>query len=568
MTTPLDGGARRDDAPSSHGRVGTVTGPFASLGARFGGYLIDRVILSALVTPAAALFYVAFENGDPGFRQLFFAGVPTLLTLIFLLVQWINLSRNGFTVGGRVVGISVLRAEGGTPLGFGKALLRTIVLALTQSIAILVLVSMFLSRRDEKRQAWHDKAVGAVVVKGTVGSIAEEADRRARQAPIPIGGPHVMLDSSAPPAGLATSDAPPASPAPWAAPVQYAGPPNDLPEQGPGQVAPPSAFPSFDTSPNPAAAAAPPSGPPTSPPSTPPTAPPAAPRPPAPAPPAAPVSSDSSSLPPLPPPPGAEPTPIPEPEPTPGPTPIPEPEPIPAPAPEPQPEPTPPPPRPATPSVSPPAPPSGPPSGGGRLITSVPGFPASGAPQPEPEPTPESAPEPATGADAPADVDRPAPVVGPRHAGPAREEAEDEKAVDEPAATPEPAAAAPESDAIDAKTQIGQRRSARPTWVLVSEDGRRIAVTSTVVVGRDPDTGDHTGALPAAIPDPERSVSKTHAVLTVSGGALRVDDLHSTNGTHVLSHGVESAVQPGTPLEIQPGDTVWFGDRAFVAEHG
>lgn len=145
----------------------------------------------------------------------------------------------------------------------------------------------------------------------------------------------------------------------------------------------------------------------------------------------------------------------------------------------------------------------------------------------------------------------PAPVVGRRRAVPAVEE--------------QPVDSSPD---VDGATRVGQRRSARPTWVLVGEDGRRIAVRSTVVVGRDPETGDHTGALPAAIPDPERSVSKTHAVLTVDSGALRVDDLHSTNGTHVLSHGVESAVQPGQPLEIQPGDTVWFGDRAFVAEHG
>jgi pSer/pThr/pTyr-binding forkhead associated (FHA) protein len=123
-------------------------------------------------------------------------------------------------------------------------------------------------------------------------------------------------------------------------------------------------------------------------------------------------------------------------------------------------------------------------------------------------------------------------------------------------------------DDVDGATRVVQRRAARPTWVLVGENGQRIAVRSRVVVGRDPDTGQHTGALPAAIPDPERSVSKTHAVLIVTDGELRVDDLGSTNGTHVLSHGVESAVQPGTPLEVQVGDTVWFGDRAFVAEHG
>ena len=44
-------------------RVGTVTGPFASLGARLGAFVIDRMLLLAFVAPAAALYYVALLAG-------------------------------------------------------------------------------------------------------------------------------------------------------------------------------------------------------------------------------------------------------------------------------------------------------------------------------------------------------------------------------------------------------------------------------------------------------------------------------------------------------------------------
>ncbi|MCK5891290.1 RDD family protein [Aeromicrobium sp.] len=489
------------ESSSQVNRVGTVTGPFASLGARLGAFVIDRMLLLAFVAPAAALYYVALEDGSPSGRQLFFAGIPTLLTVVLLVVQWVNLARRGRTIGGFALGVSVVRGDGGAPLGFGKALLRTVVLQLIAAVPFLVLVAMILSAKHPRRQAWHDSAVGAVVVKATPESLLEAADRRAREAPIPFGGPPVLLDSSAPPAVASQA---PASPAPVV-------------------PAPPSAAP--------AAPSAPPAAPPTGPPAE------VLPPLPLPPPPSAPETSASETSAPETAAPQTDTSDLPAPA-------SPEPEVAPAPASQPAPA------APAA-SVAPTAPaapvapaaPSSPPSGaaGGRLITSVPGF------EPEQE-------EPSGAAPVDSAPAEPAPVVGRRRATPVAEE--------------QPLDAPSEGDDVDGATRVGQRRSTRPTWVLVGEDGRRIAVRSTVVVGRDPDTGDHTGALPAAVPDPERSVSKTHAVLTVADGALRVDDLHSTNGTHVLSHGVESAVQPGQPLEIQPGDTVWFGDRAFVAEHG
>ena len=239
-------------------RIGTVTGPFASLGARLGAFVIDRMLLLAFVTPAAALFFVAFEDGSPGGRQLFFAGIPTLLTVILLIVQWVNLARRGRTIGGFALGVSVVRAEGGMPLGFGGALLRTVVLQLIQAVPLLVFVAMFLSTKHPRRQAWHDSAVGAVVVKATPESLAEDADRRAREAPIPISAPPIMLDSSAPPVGLETSQGPvaPAAPRFPAPPVSPPATSSPAPVPASSLPTPPTTPPSAPVAPTPDPAAA------------------------------------------------------------------------------------------------------------------------------------------------------------------------------------------------------------------------------------------------------------------------------------------------------------------------
>jgi len=102
-------------------------------------------------------------------------------------------------------------------------------------------------------------------------------------------------------------------------------------------------------------------------------------------------------------------------------------------------------------------------------------------------------------------------------------------------AAPSPAAGAPARGAgqpteVEERTVLAGRRL--PGWSLVLPDGRSIALTAdAVVLGRNPaapQTAPH--AQPVAIDDVTRTVSKTHALLTLTASGWVVTDLGSTNG--------------------------------------
>lgn len=123
--------------------------------------------------------------------------------------------------------------------------------------------------------------------------------------------------------------------------------------------------------------------------------------------------------------------------------------------------------------------------------------------------------------------------------------------VDRP--TPRAAAAAPVSPTPTA-------------WRLVGDDGTRIDVVTAVVVGRDPNPDLVADAETVSIDDPQRTMSKTHAVLRVSAHGLTVEDLASTNGVHLVGSGSETRLPVRTATPLPPGQRLTFGDRAFVVE--
>lgn len=106
------------------------------------------------------------------------------------------------------------------------------------------------------------------------------------------------------------------------------------------------------------------------------------------------------------------------------------------------------------------------------------------------------------------------------------------------------------------------------TWRLRSADGVEFVVRDRVVAGRDPRAEAVPGvATPAVLPDPARSMSKTHALLEVHGDLLFATDLDSTNGVRIWPDG-------GDPVELEPGvatpvpvDAVLLlGDVALLAD--
>ncbi len=82
------------------------------------------------------------------------------------IIYLATLDGHSQTVGKRVLGIAVRAQSSGQPIGFGRALGRWFIyVALFYVLVIPGLLNALSPMWDGKRQAWHDHAVGSVVVR-------------------------------------------------------------------------------------------------------------------------------------------------------------------------------------------------------------------------------------------------------------------------------------------------------------------------------------------------------------------------------------------------------------------
>lgn len=108
-----------------------------------------------------------------------------------------------------------------------------------------------------------------------------------------------------------------------------------------------------------------------------------------------------------------------------------------------------------------------------------------------------------------------------------------------------------------------ERPEPLPTWTIVLADGVSLPIYGPVVIGRNPQATQFPGATVAAVPDPTRTMSKTHARFYVEHDTLMVDDLGSTNGIALFPGGNTNGaltVEPGRPVEARSGDIVQLGE--------
>ncbi|MDO5498062.1 MAG: hypothetical protein Q4F67_00085 [Propionibacteriaceae bacterium] len=103
----------------------------------------------------------------------------------------------------------------------------------------------------------------------------------------------------------------------------------------------------------------------------------------------------------------------------------------------------------------------------------------------------------------------------------------------------------------------------RPTPWLLLDDGTRIELDSTVVLGRDPASPPGmTGATPRALTDPRMELSKTHLAVGPDPAGVWALDLHATNGVRAAGPGeVPVPLPPGEPVPLAIGARVEFGGR-------
>lgn len=99
--------------------------------------------------------------------------------------------------------------------------------------------------------------------------------------------------------------------------------------------------------------------------------------------------------------------------------------------------------------------------------------------------------------------------------------------------------------------------------LLSFDDGTHHYLVGQALMGRSPEGVDsHPNAQLISISDPDRSISKLHIALTVHSGAVLVEDMHSLNGTTIITHeGQTIPVMPGAPILAPAGSTVYFGER-------
>ncbi|WP_148611444.1 RDD family protein [Nocardioides rubriscoriae] len=242
----------------------TTTYPAAELDRRFYAFAVDRLVAWGTFAGAAYLAWRFFlDDGD----VLVGVGVIVATVVLVSLVFAVLLGVAGTSPGKALVGLRVVRAADGGPIGLSKALLRTAVLGMftlpTLGLGLATLAWTAVMDPGGRRRGGHDRMTDAVVVDVRPAPVAAVEDPRPRAivnltamrlmpspvpdptpAPTPVPAPARI---SGPPTAAPPVPAAPAAPAP-APPAQAPPSPPTAPVPtaptmpvAPAPVAPPAA---------------------------------------------------------------------------------------------------------------------------------------------------------------------------------------------------------------------------------------------------------------------------------------------------------------------------------------
>ncbi|MER6579759.1 protein kinase [Nonomuraea sp. NPDC001023] len=108
-----------------------------------------------------------------------------------------------------------------------------------------------------------------------------------------------------------------------------------------------------------------------------------------------------------------------------------------------------------------------------------------------------------------------------------------------------------------------------PLGTLVLDDGTRLRLDATYLLGRSPETAPEVvagRARPVKLADPESTVSRHHLRVKPDGWDVNVIDLGSAHGTRLRIPGEAAAhdLPPDEPVTIRPGTTVTLGRSRWM----
>ena len=166
---PFDASATADANAVTHANAKTIPGPdgqtytFAKYGSRFGGYLLDGLIVG--VGPFVIFFVLELTR----VALLIVLGFLILLSANFFYGWLMIAKRGGQTIGMRAAKIKAVNALDGGPLSMKRAAGRSaaaylfIVLGWV-SLSLAPILDLLWPLWDEKIQTIHDKMASTIVV--------------------------------------------------------------------------------------------------------------------------------------------------------------------------------------------------------------------------------------------------------------------------------------------------------------------------------------------------------------------------------------------------------------------
>jgi len=152
--------------------------PVAGLDRRFYAFMVDRLIAWTLVAAACWAAYELFWTDDQTWPGVALVAVVVVAVWVGFAVA---LGVVGTTPGKAAVGVRAVHVGTGTPIGFGRALLRGLVLGVatipTFGIGLATLAWTAVADPTHRRRGWHDRVAHSVVVDlRPEPTVLEEAD--------------------------------------------------------------------------------------------------------------------------------------------------------------------------------------------------------------------------------------------------------------------------------------------------------------------------------------------------------------------------------------------------------
>lgn len=122
--------------------------------------IIPTMILASVFTLGGAMASTAAE--DDGVLALVGAFFGYLAAFVISVGYYLYAWAIGTSLGMKLLGLRMVRADSGEAPGFGRALVRLVVAYVSN---IPFALGYFWAIWDSKKQTWHDKAAGTIVIK-------------------------------------------------------------------------------------------------------------------------------------------------------------------------------------------------------------------------------------------------------------------------------------------------------------------------------------------------------------------------------------------------------------------